>query len=483
MWMSDYWGALTARQRTGLGFGTALILAGLIGTGVWLLRDPYVPLASGLSTERLNELAQELERAKLSYRINEGGDSVSVVQSQLGKARAAAGGGPFGVPPSVGLELFKEADFSSNDFSQRINYQRALQGELTRTIQTIAGVRSARVHVILPDAGLFKRAAAKASAAVSVALQPGKLLTRAQVRGIQRLVTASVPEIKIDDVVVLDESGAGLTRPAGNGNNEGEGDLSSAQLDLKRQADQYLESKLQKMLQEMAPQATASLSVDTVLDERQLRVTTEEPLAARGPKDAEHATGVLVKERQSQHGRAATLAQTGGDTADAESTDWEYEYKVGHRLEQTLSAPGSIKRVSVAVALQGAPAELSAAAIEQLVAHAVGIDRSRGDSVAVVLLPAVQPASVNAPALLAPHPREAGDATAGPPGADRPLANLWLAVAAAIALAVAAAVWSVRDRAAHAQAGPATPGAEVDVDAVTAKVRQWLSEGAGHGSA
>ncbi len=477
MWMSDYWGALTARQRTGLGFGTALILAGLIGMGVWLLRDPYVPLASGLSTERLNELAQELERAKLSYRINEGGDSVAVVQSQLGKARAAAGGGPFGVPASVGLELFKEADFSSNDFSQRINYQRALQGELTRTIQTIAGVRSARVHVILPDGGLFKRAAAKASAAVSVALQPGKLLTHAQVRGIQRLVTASVPEIKIDDVVVLDESGTGLTRPAG----EGEGDLSSAQLDLKRQADQYLESKLQKLLQEMAPQATASLSVDTVLDERQLRVTTEEPLAARGPKDAEHATGVLVKERQSQRGRAATLVKT-GDTGDAESTDWEYEYKVGHRLEQTLSAPGSIKRVSVAVAVQGAPAELTAPAIEQLVAHAVGIDRSRGDSVAVVLLPTLQSVGANEPASLMSRRAEVHDAAQRQPGSDRSLANLWLAVAAAIALAMAVAVWWMRERSAHAKKRQAGPHVDVDVDAVTAKVRQWLSEGAGHGS-
>ena len=478
---SDYWGALSSRQRIGLGAGASLIVAATIGLALWLLRDPYVPLAADLNAERLGALTQALDRAKLGYRIGEGADAVEVPQSQLGKARSATAGGQFGVPPSVGLELFKETDFSSTDFAQKINYQRALQGELTRTIQTITGVRSARVHVILQDGGLFKRNAAKASAAVSVSLQPGKLLTRSQVRGIQRLVAASVPDIKFDDVVVLDESGASLTRAGG----EAEGDLSSAQLDLKRQADQYLEGKLSKLLDELVPQGTASLSVDTTLDYKQLRVTTDEPMAARGPKDSDQPAGVLVKERQTQRGRAAK-PQAAGDAVDADVTDWEYEYKVGQRIEQTLSAPGSIKRVSVAVALQGAPSELSGAAVERLVANAVGIDPSRGDSVAVVLLPGAHVSAAIQPVAAVARPKEGPGPNSHEASVPRTLAApvtgmqvMGGILIAALSAALGVALWWPRLRA-RPPSQVAANDATVDVEATAARVRLWLSEGSGH---
>lgn len=475
---SDYWGALNLRQRIGLSAAAALIVAMTIGAAVWLLHDPYVPLASGLSAERLNELTQDLDAAKLEYRIGDAADSVNVERSQLGKARAATAAGQFGVPPSVGLELFKETDFSSTDFAQRINYQRALQGELTRTIQTLAGVRSARVHVTLADAGVFKRNAAKASAAVNVALQPGKSLTPVQVRGIQRLVAASVPEIKVEDVVVLDESLVSLTRAS----SEAEGELSSAQLDLKRQADQYLESKLQRLLRDLAPQGTASVSVDVVLDERQLRITTDEPIATRGPKDAAHPAGVLVKERQSQRGGVAGLVQTAaGSDSDGDSTDWEYEYSVGHRMEQTLAAPGSIKHVSVAVALQGAPADLSDTEVGQLVANAVGIDAARGDSVKVLLRPGAPVAPANeAEAESEGHSAIPADAQPVVAGAGHWPRSRWIAAACTVtaALLLIALLWGV---CVSARSRPVPAGTDADIDAMTAKVRQWLNEGAGNG--
>src|SRR4051812_1127061 len=237
---SDYWKALGARQRIGLMAGAALIVIATVALAIWLLRDPYVPLASGLDGDSLDGVVRALERARLDYQVQDSGDAIRVPRSQLGRAHVAMSAGAGEVPQTVGLELFKETDFSSTDFAQRINYQRALQGELTRTIQSIAGVRGARVHVILPDAGLFRRDAAKATAAVSISMQPGRELTRPQVTGVQRLVAASVPEIKIDDVVVLDESGASLTRAARGSEDE----LSSTQLDLKRQVDQYFEAKL-----------------------------------------------------------------------------------------------------------------------------------------------------------------------------------------------------------------------------------------------
>jgi flagellar M-ring protein FliF len=471
---SHYWGALSPRQRVSLLLGAASIVIASIAATVWLLRDPYVPLASGLSAERVNALVLELERVKLRYRVAERGDSVLVQRSELGKASALAAAGTADAVPSVGLELFKEADYSTTDFVQKVNYQRALQGEITRTLQTIDGVRSARVHVILPDGGLFKRTAAKASAAITVAMQPGVGLSRAQVLGIQRLVAASVPEMKIEDVVVLDDSGASLARAAG----EAAGDLSSAQFDLKRQADQYLEGKVLRLLHELVPQGIVSLAVDATLDEKQARVTTEEPIGARGSKDKTHAAGVLVKERQSQRGLATGLVNTDGYAPESDRSEWELEYKVGNRVEQTLTAPGAIKRVSVAVAVQGAPAELSSAAIEELVGHAVGIDRARGDSVGVLLLARSTASDTGDRATASSVQAEQLDVeidaqhTPATSATDTGVTMTVLAVIALSALLFAVFVWRTQVSASRRRAAP-----EANEDDMLARIRQWLKEG------
>jgi flagellar M-ring protein FliF len=473
---TDYWGAISRRQQLGMIFGAALIGLVTAGLGFWLLHDPYVPLARGLDSQHVNGLAQELERGKLSYRIASGGDGIDVPQSQLGKASAAAAGGPNALPPSVGLELFKETDFSSTDFAQRINYQRALQGELTRTIQGMAGVRTARVHIILAEGGLFKRDATKAGAAVSLTMLPDKRLGNAQVRGIQRLVAASVPDIRVDDVVVLDEGGGSIARST----SDFEGEVPAAQFDVKRQVDQYLESKVLRLLESIVPQGSVSSSVDTVLDLKQRRVTTDEPLGAKASKDAEMAAGVLVKERQSQRGHVAGSATASDASGVIDNVEWEHEYKVGNRIEQVSSMPGSIVRVTVAVVLRDAPESITSAAVEQLVAHAIGMDRARGDSVDVLVVrPSLSPKSAY------PLERDLPAAVSAPAAASALNSTQisvdqvawWVGVIAPLLAGILAWLvlrWRKRRR-------PELAAARDDIEASLSKVRQWLQEGASNG--
>lgn len=466
--LSDYWNALTSQQRAGLVTGTVVLAVATAGLAAWVLQDPMVSLGADLEADHLEEIEQQLDHAKVAYRIADDGGAVLVARSQLGKARASIDG-HVGAPPAVGLELFKDTDFSSTDFAQRINYQRALQGELTRTIETIAGVRSARVHVILPEAGLLKRESTKASAAVSVTMRTHQVLSASQVQGIQRLVAASVPQIGVQDVVVLDDSGRSLTRLGGT--DDGPSELSSAQLDRKREADQYLETKVIRLLQDAAPQAVVSASVDTVLDERRVQVTTDEPIGHRKLKDGDAETGVLLKERQSEHGRTSGAADSdaGGDL-----NEHEYEYQVGHRMEQALSAPGSIRHLSVAVLVQGAPAELSREGVEQLVATAIGVDRSRGDAVSVLLLPAAA-AGTTSPGTALP--------VAGRPSQAPAHSSIvrygwaWLILAGLTTLTIL--VFARRRR---PEPLARLPPQTIDLDAATHKVRQWLLEGSTHGN-
>lgn len=460
MGITDFWATLGRLQRVGFIVGLLLIAALTVGAAAWSWRDPWVTIASSLPADRVVALQRELAREKLEFRVAEDGAAVEVRQSAAGRARAAAATGGVGLPPNVGLEIFKETDFSTTDFAQRINYQRALQGELTRTLQTMAGVRQARVHVVLPEGSVLKRSTARASAAVTLALVPGKTLSHGQVRGVQRLVAASVPEIKADDVVVLDESGASLARDA----SAGEGELSTSQLDLKRQVDGYLEAKLTRLLEEIAPGVQVTLSVDTVLDYKQLRVTVEEPIAVPAGKDAERPTGVVLKERQVQ--RVAGGNGASANPASIDSTDLEFEYKVGHRVEQSILAPGTIKRVSVAVALHGAPSELVAASVEALVAHAVGIDRTRGDAVMVMMLGRVVPSMAAMPA--APE-----KVTSSAPPAT--LAGLsYVAVIAVLGLAGALVVAGLRrERAERAKSDKLVE--------IANQIRKWLAEEPSHG--
>jgi flagellar M-ring protein FliF len=465
MTLNNYWAALSRRQQAGFGLGVLLIIATTVALAVWALRDPWVIVAREVPADRLVTLGRELARDKLEHRVGDDGASIEVRQSSVGRARAAAATGGVGLPPNVGLEIFKETDFSTTDFAQRINYQRALQGELTRTLQTMAGVRQARVHVVLPEGGVLKRGATKASAAVTLALQPGKTLTRSQVRGVQRLVASSVPEIKADDVVVLDESGASLVRDTTAGDTE----LSGAQLDMKRQVDGYLESKLTRLLEEILPGVQVSLSVDTVLDYKQLKVTIEEPIATPGPKDAERSTGVVVRERQVTRTAGGTAATAAANAAANDSMDLDIEYKVGHRVEQSLLAPGTIRRISVAVAVHGAPAGLAESRIEQLVSHAVGVDRQRGDSVMVMMfgqspvanVAYAMPAADSVKTAAAPAVREAlPPSLAGVPYAPLVLALLFAAAIAWFGL----------------QRGQTARAKDKRLTDVAQQVRQWLGE-------
>jgi flagellar M-ring protein FliF len=460
MAIANFWAALDRWQRWGFAAGLLLITAATIGIGVWAWRDPWIVVASNLPADRVVALTRELAREKVDHRIADDGASIEVHQSALGRARAAAAAGAVGLPANVGLEIFKETDFSTTDFAQRINYQRALQGELTRTLLTVAGVRQARVHVVLPEGSVLKRNTAKASAAVTLAMMPGKVLSRSQVRGVQRLVAASVPDIKPDEVVVLDDSGASLVRDA----SAGDAELSTSQLDLKRQVDGYLEAKLTRLLEEIAPGSQATLSVDVVLDYKQLRVTVEEPLAVPARKGAERATGVVLKERQVQR----TSAGGAGDSPGNDSTDFEVEYKVGQRVEQSLMAPGTIRRVSVAVALHGAPTDLAAASVEDLVSHAVGIDRQRGDSVMVLLLGRSTPVPAGAAPTVAPPPTSV--AVPAPMLAG---VSYWAAGAMLGLVALLAVAGVRRDRAERAKSAKLTEVAE--------QVRHWLAEGPAHG--
>ena len=189
-----------------------LTLPLLLALGYYLfLRTDYVVLYTDVRPADASVIVTELDRQGVAYQLRDNGATILVPQEAASQVRIAIAGANLPVNGLVGFELFNESDMGLTDFAQKINYQRALQGELARTIMMMDGIENARVHLAIPDRGLFRGARSEARAAVTVVPRRGRMMDEARVGGIQRLIAASVPDLAIGQVVVLDEAGRVLS--------------------------------------------------------------------------------------------------------------------------------------------------------------------------------------------------------------------------------------------------------------------------------
>lgn len=187
---------------------TALLIVGLV-VGAWVLTRPkYEVLFRDLRPTDAATIVAQLEKDKTPYRLDDGGATILAPAADIDETRLAIMGADLPLKGTVGFELFNKSDMGLTEFAQRINYQRALQGELARTIMTIDAVDTARVHLTLPEPSIFRADRKPAKASVTLTTRPGRTLTPETVAGIQRLVGASVPELEVANVVVLNAQGS-----------------------------------------------------------------------------------------------------------------------------------------------------------------------------------------------------------------------------------------------------------------------------------
>jgi flagellar M-ring protein FliF len=380
------WGQLGKGARAGIVIVLgAIVLAGA-GASMLLLQTRYEALFTGLSDEDSASIVAELERLKVPYRIDGDSRAVLVPSDEVARTRMKVMTREVPLQGAVGFEVFNNSDFGMTEFVQKVNYQRALQGELTRTILSLDAVQSARVHLALPEQSLFRKAdGPTGKASVTLRLKDGQQLSREQILGIQRLVAASVPEIQADAVTVLDQRGQSLSRAAESGD---AGTAGNASLELKRSVEEYLARKVTGVLDRALGAGEAAATVDVTLNLDQIRVTTEEVLAAKSVGADAAPAGVVVRERQNWMEAPAAAWPAASKPAAATGTQSvETEYLPGKRIEQAVLAPGSIKSLNVAVVVRR---PMEAAALDKLrevVAAAIGLNRQRGDAIAIQAMP------------------------------------------------------------------------------------------------
>jgi flagellar M-ring protein FliF len=184
-----------------------LCCATMITVWFFFVRTPYQPLFSDLRPADAATIVAELDRKKIPYRLSSGGTSIAVPVDRVDATRLNIMTEDLPLKGTVGFELFNKADMGLTDFAQRINYIRAIQGELERTIMTLDGVAAARVHVSLGEDRIFRDEQVPPKASVTVRMVKGAALDQAAVQGIQRLIAGAIPKLDANNVAILDESG------------------------------------------------------------------------------------------------------------------------------------------------------------------------------------------------------------------------------------------------------------------------------------
>ena len=391
------WNDLSSAQRAVV---TAFVaLAVVVGTFTALIasRPRMAVLFSGLASEDAGAIVQRLNDEKVQYQLSGDGGTVEVPADKVYDLRLkmATQGLPQG--GSVGFELFDKSSFGMSEFTEKMNYQRAIQGELTRTICQLRPVMSARVHISIPQDNVFTSEQEPAKASVALKLRRGMPLSDEQVGGVVHLVSSAVEGLKPDNVDVIDQDGNVLSAGmAGAG-----GALSANQLKLKRQYENEVAQNLQSMLTRIVgpDKAVVRVSADIDLDQKQTTAETYEPApAGQAPGGAQTPApsgqaGVMASQETSSEtysgtavppallGNAARSASAGGDKYNRSTTTAQYQ--VSRTTEQTVFAPGNLKRLSVAVLVDKSVSSSQVSSIRQAVTTAAGINQTRGDQVTV----------------------------------------------------------------------------------------------------
>ena len=271
--ISEIWQNLGRAQQVAIA-AIAVACVGLIFALISWARTPeYATVFSNLSEEDAAAIVGKLKESKTPYEIANGGSAIRVPANLLYDTRLqlASSGLPQG--GGVGFELFSQTNFGMTDFIQKVNYQRALEGELSRTINHLGPVEQSRVHIVMPQPSLYTDEQKEASASVVLKLKPGQRLKDAQVRGIAQLVSSSVEGLKPEKLTIVDSNGNVLSDSLG-----GEKDsqrMSLSQLDSQRTFETDLEQRTQTMLDRVLGYGKATVRVRAVLDWDQFESSSE----------------------------------------------------------------------------------------------------------------------------------------------------------------------------------------------------------------
>ncbi|HDP69608.1 MAG TPA: flagellar M-ring protein FliF [Actinobacteria bacterium] len=391
------WGKLNLNQKLIIGLTVLILLIAVISLSYWAVRPSYSVLFSELSSDDAASIVSMLKEQNVSYRLK--GNSVIEVPSNMvyeTRLQVAAEGLPKG--GVIGFEIFDQGGLSVSEFTQKLNYRRGLEGELSRTISQLSEIQGARVHIVIPEPSLYEEEEKPATASIVLKTKAGSSLSQNKVQGVVHLVASSVEGLKPENITVLDTSGALLSEATGDSETSLQAGLTKTQLESQMAYENKLEKSVQSMLEKVLGINKSVVRVSAELDftqkqtESEIYEPSDDPVirSEQASKEKYSGEGASSSGVPGVDSNVSTYPSTGteGTSSSYSKTDTTKNYEVTKRLEHEIEPPGEIKRLSVAVIIDSTAMEkIQTEVIKNTIAAATGTDEERGDVLTVSSVP------------------------------------------------------------------------------------------------
>ncbi|MCS6838205.1 MAG: flagellar basal-body MS-ring/collar protein FliF [Bdellovibrionaceae bacterium] len=408
----EFFNNLGPTKRISLIVSLIIVFIGLFVVSINVLTKEYGLLLSNIPSEQLPTIISKLNEKKVPYKMGEDQSSIYVPKDLLPATQmslmAELGSAKIGV---VGFEIFDKQDYTASSYTQKINYQRALQGELTRAINTLTAVKQSKVLLAIPQKKNFLEETGTPSASVVVELHPNKTLSPEQVKGIQYLVASSVEGMLPEKVTVVDERGRMLSKPDDN-----ELGQTTTILDLKKKIENEFEERINAIIAKIVGQGKVITKVDVTIGHKVTQMVEElydpERTALRSQQSEEES---LDGSRQQPVGvpgvqsNAPNVESNGSVASLGFKQDVKREiktsnYEISKTVKNIKELAGQLEKISVAVVVDGISREVTdqngktklewvprseeeLRRFESLIKTAIGYNEKRGDSVKVETMP------------------------------------------------------------------------------------------------
>ena len=395
----------------------AAAIAVVVALLLWLRSPDYRVLLSNLSAKDGGDIVSQLTQMNVPYQIADNGSAILVPADKVHELRLKLAQSGLPKCGNTGFELLDKEQFGISQFSEQVNYQRALEGELSRTIESLSPVQNARVHLAIPKPTLFVREQKLPTASVTVGLLPGRMLDEGQINAIIHMVSSSVTGLTASNVTIVDQTGRLLTN-----NDNSQQSANNAQIKMTKEMESHLKQRIEDIISPLVGRANVHAQVTAQMDFSKVEQTSEEYKPNQTPNSA------AIRSRQNSHSMQNNASGTGGvpgalsnqppsapsapittdkkeqtsqqssashngssHSQSDETTNYEVDRKISHTQRQI----GVVERLSVAVIINYLPQEgengpqmqpLSPEMMEQiesLTREAMGYSTDRGDSLSI----------------------------------------------------------------------------------------------------
>lgn len=398
--------AFTAGQKVVAVLGIAALLVAGVMTFRWAATPSYAPLFNELAPADASAVVEQLEADGTPYELADGGATVMVPREMVYDARIKLSGEGLPSEESTGYALLDNQDLSTSQFQEQTSFKRAMEGELSTTIEALDGVDTAVVHLAMPEEEIFADEQEPATASVLIGTQPGMTMAPEQVQAVVHLVSSSIEGLEPDQVTVADATGQVLSAP---------GDTFGAAADTQAQQvesfEQRMTGSVQGMLDPVLGAGNSTVAVTADLNFDKTVTNTTRYFADPETPALSETTSTETYTAPGQTGAGGVVGPDGGLDPTAGTGDGETSYEkrsrisdnpVGKSIEQREAAPGAVESLHVSVVMDTqSVGGIQANEVEDVITAGLGIDPKRGDTVEVSVLPFDRSAEEEAAAELA----------------------------------------------------------------------------------